>query len=86
MRWKASPCQGEVPSKARRRGAAGSAATSSVSLRLTASPHRGSLFPLRRGDLSGAARQLPLRRGALGLRTSKAFPYEGKLARRSRDG
>ena len=37
-------------------------------------------------DLSGASRQLPLRRGAKGRRASKAFPYEGKVARRSRVG
>ena len=30
-------------------------------------PWEGSLWPLRRGDLSGAARQLPFARGAKGL-------------------
>ena len=37
-------------------------------------------------DLSGASRQLPLRRGAKGRHASKAFLYEGKVARQSRDG
>ena len=36
-------------------------------------PWKGSLCPLRRGNLSGAARQLPLTRGALGA-GGKASP------------
>ena len=51
----------------RMRGESQELSTSSVSLRLTAPPHRGS-HPLRRDNPSGAARQLPLTRGALGRR------------------
>ena len=51
--------------------------TSSVSLRLTASPHRGSHCPLRRANPSGAPRQLPLTRGALVRAHSKASPPRG---------
>ena len=50
-------------------------------LAATASPHRGSHCPLRRANLSGASRQLPLTRGA-----SKKPPLNKWRCHAKRDG
>ena len=58
-----------------------SLSTSSVSLRLTASPHRGSLGVRRsKASPSRGAVSRRLTEGLFAAAADKGFPYEGKLS------